>query len=249
MAESNRRVQKKRKSALFTPLAFVLVCAALAFGISVFFRVTEIEVVGMDSYTPEEIIAASGIEKGDNLFFINRGGSASRIISKLPYVDFATVHRDLPNSVTIEVQESSAIAYVAVEGELWVIDNGCKALSKTTSSQTEGLIRIIGVEANKPDVGETLTGGEEEALKLAFVAEILEELSVRGMERMVGELDMQNPSDPTFTYLSRFVVKLGKNENVDYKLDRLLSVIEQLGEGDTGTLDLSIDDRVHFSQG
>lgn len=244
-----RRRKRKRKSALFTPLAFVLVCAALIFGMSVFFRATNIQVTGADSYAPEEIIAASGIENGDNLVFIDRAGAASRIMSKLPYIETAAVHRTMPNTITIEVRESCALAYIAVDGELWALDYGCKALSKTTSAQTGGLIRVIGLTADKPDVGEVITGKDAESAKIEYLATILRELSVRNMAAGVGSMDMTNLADPTFDYDGRFQVKLGKNENVDYKLDRLLSVLEQLDPGDSGTLDLSIDERVHFSQG
>lgn len=253
MAEMNTprepRRRRKRKSALFTPLAFVLICAALIFGMSVFFRVTTIRVTGWANYSEEEIIRASGIEPGDNLIFIDRSGAASRIRSKLPYVESVAVQRMLPNVVNIEVRESRALAYLAVEGELWAIDRGCKALTKTTSAQVEGLIRVSGVTAEKPAVGETVTGKDAEASKLEYLSVILQETSVRGMDEEIGSLEMTNLANPTFDYAGRFLVRLGKNENIGYKLDRMLSVIEQLGEEDTGTLDLSIDERVHFSQG
>ena len=80
---------------------------------SVFFRVAKIEVVGNSIYTAEEVVEASGIGTGDNLFFINRFSAASRIFSKLPYVDKAKVTRALPNRVTITIQESSAMARTA----------------------------------------------------------------------------------------------------------------------------------------
>ena len=253
MAETNPprplRRRKKRKSALFTPLAFVLICAALIFGMSVFFRVTKIEVQGAVNYEKDEIISASGIEPGDNLIFIDRSGAASRIRSKLPYIETVAVRRALPSTVTIEIVESRALAYLAIEGELWAIDRGCKALAKTTSAQVEGLIHVTGVEAMKTSVGEILSGKDAEGSKLEFLSVILRETSARGMESEITDIDMTNLANPAFDYQGRFLVRLGKNENVGYKLDRLLSVVEQLGEGDVGTLDLSIDDRVHFSQG
>lgn len=243
------RRRRKKSSALFTPLAFLLVCAALIFGMSVFFRVSEIEIVGAASYAQEEILAASGIEKGDNLIFIDRSGTVSRIRSKLPYIDTVTVHRTLPSTVTIEIAESRALAYIAVEGELWVVDRNCKALSKTTSSQTGELIQVLGLTADKPVIGEAMTGQDAEGSKLEFLSEILRELSARSMEHGIEAIDMTNPANPTFDYDGRFQVRLGKNEDVDYKLDRLLSVVQQLSPGDAGTLDLSIDDRVHYTQG
>ncbi|MBR4158358.1 MAG: FtsQ-type POTRA domain-containing protein [Oscillospiraceae bacterium] len=253
MAETNPqrtpRRRRKRKSALFTPLAFVLICAALIFGMSVFFRVTTIVVTGAVNYEEAEIIGASGIEPGDNLIFIDRSGAASRIRSKLPYIESVAVRRVLPNTVNIEILESRALAYLAVDGELWAIDRSCKALAKTTSAQVEGLIHVTGIEATKPSVGEIISGKDAENSKLEYLAVILREVAARGMESEISSMDLTNLANPTFDYESRFLVRLGKNEDVGYKLDRMLSVVEQLGESDVGTLDLSIDDRVHFSQG
>ena len=243
------RRRRKRKSALFTPLAFVLICAALIFGMSVFFRVTTIEVTGAVNYEASEIVKASGVEPGDNLVFIDRSGAASRIRSKLPYIESVAVRRVLPNTVNIEVVESRALAYLAVDGELWAIDRSCKALAKTTSAQVEGLIHVTGIEATKPSVGEIVSGKDAENSKLEYLSVILREIAARGMEGEIRGIDMTNLANPTFDYEGRFLVKLGKNKDVGYKLDRLLSVVEQLGEGETGTLDLSIDERVHFSQG
>ncbi len=253
MADTNSprppRRRKKRKSALFTPLAFVLICAALIFGMSVFFRVTTIRVTGAVNYTEEEIVKASGIEPGDNLIFIDRSGAASRIRSKLPYIESVAVVRVLPNVVNIEIAESRALAYIAIDGELWVMDRGCKALAKTTSSQVEDLIHVTGIAALKPAVGEVLAGRDTEGSKLEYLSLILREISARGMESEIRSMDLTNLANPTFDYQGRFLVKLGKNEDVGYKLDRMLSVVEQLGESDVGTIDLSIDERVHFSQG
>ena len=119
-ARRPRRPSGGRGRSLLQPLIFLLICAALVLGMSVFFRVAKVEVVGNSIYTAEEVVEASGIGTGDNLFFINRFAAASRIFSKLPYVDKAKVTRALPNRVTITIQESSAMAYVQADDGYWV---------------------------------------------------------------------------------------------------------------------------------
>ena len=103
------------------PLRFFLVIVAIIFVMSVFFKITKIEVSGNSLYSAEEIIAASGIEEGDNLFFVNRIAAGSRVVVKLPYVDSVKISRGLPNRVTIEVTESNAVGYVSVGDELWSV--------------------------------------------------------------------------------------------------------------------------------
>ena len=91
------------------PLTFFLVIVALVFIMSVFFKVSRIEVKGNSIYTADEVIKASGIETGDNLFFINGIAAGSRVAVKLPYVDSVQINRGLPNLVTIVVTESKAV--------------------------------------------------------------------------------------------------------------------------------------------
>ena len=55
MPQRNRK--RKKRNALFAPVAFLIICAALVFGLSVFFRVSTIEVEGNSLYTSEEIKA------------------------------------------------------------------------------------------------------------------------------------------------------------------------------------------------
>lgn len=237
----------KRRSLLYKPLMFLLICAALVLGMSVFFRVSKITVEGSTVYSDAEIIEASGIEEGDYLFFVNRFSAASRIFSKLPYIDEVTVTRQLPSRVTITVTESSAMAYVTGEAAIWVIDQNCKLLRTAEESELTGLIRVDGLTPLAPAVGDVIAAGEADAAKVTYLAEILDQILTRGLADQVTLIDMSDAANPAFTYDGRFTVRLGSDENVEYKFGMLLSAVSQLTEQETGTIDLSIDKRAHFS--
>lgn len=241
------RRKKKNRSALYTPLAFIIICAALIFGMSVFFRVSRIEVNGNEMYTDEEVMAAAGIEEGDNLFFINRFTAVSRIFSHLPYVEEALVTRSLPDRVVIDVSESSAIACVVVESQYWAIDRNCKLLTMVDNVDAVGLITVTGVTPINPTIGEVIAPGEADQPKIDYLADILDQMQERGLIGDVTWVDVSTASNPSFDYLGRFTVKLGPNENTEYKFGMLLSAVEQLAAGDRGTIDLSIDKKAHFS--
>ena len=245
MPQQNRR--KKKRSVLYAPLSFLVICIALVFGMSVFFRVSGIEVEGNSLYSTEEIISASGIEKGDNLFFINQFSVISRIYAKLPYVEKAAVHRSLPNKLTIEIAESNAIACVAAEDGVWAIDRNCKLLSKAEGAALAGLIRIEGLTPIAPEAGKIIAAGEAESPKVTYLSAILSQVQSLGLRDKITYIDISGIANPTFDYIGRFRVKLGNNENLEYKFQCLLSVVEELNEGDRGTLDLSIDKRVHLT--
>ena len=193
-------MSEKKSMRFQTRIFLTVICVALVLGMSVFFRVSKVEVVGNSIYTAEEVVDASGIGKGDNLFFINRFSAASRIFSKLPYVDKAKVTRALPNRVTITIQESSAMAYVKADDGYWVVDQNCKLLKSVTDSELTGLARIDGITPVEPKVGEVLNAGDADAPKVTYLAAILGQLLTRDMASKVTVIDLSDASNPGFTY-------------------------------------------------
>ena len=239
--------KRKKRSVLYAPLCFLLAIAALVFGLSVFFRVANVEVEGNVLYSREEVVEASGIEQGDNLFFINRFAAMSRINAKLPYVESAVINLHLPNRLQIVITESVAVAYVTAEDGTWAIDRSCKLLSRVNADELGGLIRVEGLTPIAPEVGQTIAPGEDETPKVSYLTAILHQITDLGLQQSVRHVNITNLANPSFDYLGRFTVKLGTNENVEYKFQCLLSAVDALAEGDRGTLDLSIDKRAHLT--
>lgn len=164
-------------------------------------------------------------------------------------MDKAKVTRALPNRVTITIQESSAMAYVQADDGYWVVDQNCKLLKSVTESELTGLARVDGITPVEPKVGEVLNAGDADAPKVTYLAAILGQLLTRDMASKVTVIDLSDASNPGFTYDGRFTVRLGANENVEYKFGMLQSAVSQLTDSDAGTIDLSIDKRAHFSPG
>jgi hypothetical protein len=50
----------------------------------------------------------------------------------------------------------------------------------------------------------------------------------------------------TLNYKGKFTVKMGTNENLDYKFRMLISSVDQLSSYDAGTLDLTAGNEAHF---
>ena len=238
---------KRKRNGLVTPLSFVLVCLAIVFAVGVFFRVQDIQVKGAEIYSDEVIVQASGISEGDNLFFINRFTAASHIFEELPFVESATVDRSLPNRIVIRVDESYALAFVDWEGQNWMMTANCKMLASGTQEEIAPLIRVTNISVVSPSAGTMMTVGEGEGLKLTYLQSLLQNMESLGMQGDVTEINMQNAANPTFEYQNRFTVKMGPNENTDYKLRMLLSAVAQMDEYMMGTIDLSEGTTVHVT--
>ena len=251
MTTQPKRKKQKSNAArgfVFSSISFIVICAALVFGMSVFFRVSNIEVTGAGHYTQEEIIEASGIKDGDNLMFVNRSGVANRICSKLIYVGEVNIRRKLPNTVIIEVSESGSVAVIQTDSGLWLIDRYCRLLEECKTQDAGNYIKVKGVSAVKPKKGDVISVADEDKPKAEFLSGILTAMSDRSMTADVDSLDLSNITNAEFDYLDgRFTVKLGSNENLDYKFELLLGAIAKLEAGDTGTIDLSQDKKAQFS--
>jgi cell division protein FtsQ len=243
-----KRSRQRRSGALFKVLAILITAIAILLAMSVFFKISRIDVVGAESYSEEEITKASGIEIGENLFFVDRFGAAGHIFAELPYIDTVIVTRQLPNHVLITVTESSAVAAVDYKGQLFAVNHNGKVISEVDASEAEKLIRVTGIEVKSPKPGEQLTAVKADAGKLETLVALLQEMFNRTMTQDVQDIDLSDALNPAFTYLERFTVRVGANKNIGYKLGMLMSAVEQLSDYESGTIDLSVDDkRAYFS--
>ena len=243
-----KRSRQRRSGALFKVLAVLITAVAILLAMSVFFKISRVDVAGAESYSAEEIIEASGIEVGENLFFVDRFGAASRIFVALPYIDSVTVTRQLPNHILITVSESKGAACVLFDGDRYAVNHNGKVISAVDESEAEGLIRVTGIEVKEPRPGEQLEADKADAGKLETLIALLQEMSGRSMLDDVQDVDLSDATNPSFTYLDRFTVRIGENENIGYKLGMLMSAVEQLSDYESGTIDLSVDDkRAYFS--
>lgn len=233
--------------AVFTSVSFILILACLAFGISVFFRVSHIEVKGNKTYSPNKIIEASGIENGDNLMFMNTSTVEAKIYENLVHIGKVSVERKLPNKINITICESGTAGVVETEGGLWLIDENCRLLDKCNVIESESYIKVIGISAVKPQKGSLIKVSDEGKPRLEYLKDVLITLSKKDMLKDVSTVNVSNPIDAEFKYMTKFKVKLGPMENTEYKVELLKESVKRLEANEMGTFDLSKDREAHFN--
>lgn len=238
------------RSLVFSSLSFVVICAALLFGMSVFFRVSEIEVEGANRYSQQEIQEASGVKNGDSLMLLNRAAVAEAIQSKLLYLGGVRVTRKLPNTLVISVEESGGLAVIDTDSGLWLMDKSSRLLEPCPPGEIGNYIRIIGLGAVKPEAGKKANVAEDDKLKLDYLQPLLEAIAANELKPEIASLDLRNPVNVELDYQNgRFKVRLGGRDKLDYKLGLLREVAEKLEPEDRGVIDLSQDKRAQFSPG
>ncbi len=240
---------------LLTVFALVL---AIFLGISVFFKVDRIEVIGANKHSVDSVAAASGIEEGDSLFFFGRAGAYSRIRKELAYVKHVRFGIELPGTVKIMIEEVPVVyAIQDNEGGWWLMDVSGKIMEKTDSAAMRDCTQIVGVYLKSPQVGAMAVAAEPaltqpepeeeqepvvnfESDKLKAALEIISQLEANQILGKVTKVDVSDHQALEFAYGDRFQVELGDVTRLDFKVALVKAAISQMGQQTTGILDASL---------
>lgn len=262
-----RRKNRGRFGPLFKLLCVLAVIVALTVGATVFFRVETVTVTGNQRYTQEEIIAASGIQMGDNLYSLNKIRIDQNIRTTLPYVGTLTINRALPSTILITVTEWEAVAQIAVptaeqisalqqaaagsaDGselpavqaaqEPWLISVKGKLLEP--ASADSAAITVTGLIPIAPQAGSPLEVPEEEQTQLEALVSLLEALEQEKMFSQISGIQLEN-TKMVMRYLDRFDVKLKLNADFAHDVRLIQAVRQQIeaehGESAAGSIDLT----------
>lgn len=248
-ARKNRNRQRRRRGRfgfLYKLLSFLVIFAAILIGCVVFFRVNQIVVTGNSRYSAQEIIDASGVESGDNLFLVNRPQTAQSILRQLPYVENAVpVHR-LPDTVELHITECVPTAAIWSGGSWWLLDARGKLLEEGNSTITGALPEVRGLDPVDPSVGEWLKVDIAQQTRLEGLQQLLTALKGRGMAGNVTEfIDLSASNVIRFGFGEELTVAVPVEGNFElrvYSLQQTLETFAMQGETVTGTLELTYGD-------
>ena len=233
----------------------VAVVLAVIFGMSIFFKVKTVTVVGNEKYTAWDIRQASGIQDGENLLSISEPRISNNINSALPYVDDVRVGIKLPDTVRIEIVELDIVyAVEATDGSWWLMRSDGGIVEKTNSADAGQYTKILGIQLTGPEVGQqavaaqpqsTTEDGEtvpvtvlaSEQLQTAIsIAQFLESSGVIGE---AASIDVTSPGNLELWYGERYQVLLGDGLDLGYKIRSMKAAIGQMGDYQSGILDVS----------
>lgn len=246
---TNRRRRRGRFSALLKLVCVLLITGAVIAALTLFFKVQDVVVSGNARYSQEEVIAASGIAVEDNLFLLNKYSAAQAIFEQLPYIEEASIHRKLPDTIVITVRECDAAAGIEVSGGVWLISENGKLLEQTDAVPQGCPLVNTGVAPEEPVLSGALSLGEENALTAQTLFTMLRTAGEYGMRANVGRIDLSDATAITFTYLERFTVRLPWDADMDYIFRSVQSVVNGLESNETGEINymsLKTTGRTHF---
>lgn len=256
-----------RTRLLVQMLSVAAVVAALVMSLSVFFKVKHITITGAQTYTPWAVEQASGIKKasedtkGDNLFSFGHARAGAQIKAKLPYVKSVRVGIKLPDTVNIIIEEESVVYAIKDNtGTWWLMNASGRVVEMTNSSKAKNYTQILGVTLDNPapntmavatevqaaqpsqpadPTGEPVAVSTGGAQRLDAVKQILTALEANDIVGEAASVDVTRTEDIILWYGSRYQVNLGDTTDLEYKIACMNDVILQLGDYETGILDVS----------
>lgn len=242
-ARNKRRRYRKRRQFgfLYKLLAAVALLVALVMGATVFFRVEEMVVAGNVRYSAQQVIDATGILQGDNLFGMNKFDTARRIRRQLPYIEAVNIRRGWPDTLIITVTECQAAARLAGEEGEWLISRSGKVLEMARYARTD-VIRVDGINLVQPEAGSPLVVREGQQARGDGLLALLQALGQCGMSEKVTWIDMSSAAFTRMDFDERFTVKLPVNGDFVYLLSAMDKAVATLEEYETGNLDLTVKD-------
>lgn len=154
--KKKRKKKKRRRKFLLLRLLLLIALGvgAWQFLTSDFFNVTSIKVGKVEHCTGDEVIARSGLKKGENILFDISPSAAEKKLLKDPYIKSAVVKRRLPDGLSIKVKERKEYAAVIYGTEFILIDDEGVALKKADAAPELPL--LSGIEVKKIEPGKTL---------------------------------------------------------------------------------------------
>ena len=238
-------VRRKERRARLTKIIAVLlslVCGVLA--LTAFFRVEQLEIVGLTRYDTQDVLNTFGIKQGDNLFFCDSLRGQKRLLAQYPYFESVSVERDLPSRMVVTVKEAQPIAAVnSTQGGWLVLDKDCRVLERTDQEGAKDAAEVLGLRTPGAEPGQTLPAEDPDVLEaLKTLANGLDKVGLGGKATLYN---LQDLDSIWFLYEERFAVCVGDTKNLDHKLAILQALVtgDQFSPSDKGSINLALGDR------
>ncbi|MEG1686502.1 MAG: FtsQ-type POTRA domain-containing protein, partial [Angelakisella sp.] len=144
--------RKKRGRKLLATAAFLVTVLSVAAVIclAMFFNIEQLLLAGATRYSTEQLIAASGVVKGQNIFAVSTKKAAATLYQSFPYLDQVKVKRLLPTTIQIIVEETSAaVAVVNSSKSYTLLGANDRVLEHISDVSTEGVPIVLGADLSQ----------------------------------------------------------------------------------------------------
>lgn len=233
-----KTIKRRRIFVLSILLLIILLCVCLFTPV---FGISDISVTGNSILASEDIIAASGIEKGENVFRIS-GKKAAKKLSKLAYVEGAKIKRKFPAKIVIEIDEAKQDIIIDTPKEFIVVTMNGRVLeiSEDVTKLTSPIVYGVGVSKAEP--AKTIKPESED--KFHQNIEYLMCFYETAFWKDIDEFYVADTSNFMLVMKSGMKVTFGDVSNIEIlgrKIKMIEQILPQVKQTENSYLDLTTD--------
>lgn len=218
------KLRRRRRFFRIILLIAVLTITALFMLKSDFFNVATYKVQGNSKLNSESIINASSINKGENIFKINKS-QAEENIKNFPYTKNITIKRKFPRTIIFDVVERVGILQTRSISTMLLVDIEGFVLEQLDSVD-ENIPIIMGFDLTNIVIGDNIFLESKKEEIINFVLRSNEaELLLKSSKIDITQLDNIN-----IELINGISVAFGTLDNVKYKLGLLNEILIDIEE-------------------
>jgi cell division protein FtsQ len=209
------------------------------------FAVRHVLVQGASRVPVERILAAAQIGPGHNLISLDVAAAVARV-EALPEIRHAQIVRDLPDRVTIHVEERRPFTLVNAGRLHWVDEEG-RDLGVEAEAVALQVPAITGLSEEELATMRTTPSRKAQAA-IGLIRTLLRSRS--SLTEEISEIDMSRKDGPVLYTVDGIEVRLG-TEEWEERLARLEGVLAQVARDSdaVSTVDLRFRDQVVLQRG
>ena len=214
---------KKKSKSRVEFLGLILIALIICFLLlSPIFAVDVIEVRGNSNVLEKYIISESGLFYGQNIFNMNKFDAIEKI-NNIPQIEEASIKRELPDKLVINVVEKSPVAEVNFYGSKLLISSEGDVIKVITDNAETSLPELKGIIIKDVVSGRKVMCSEEEIFQKYL--EVLKNLEKNDMVKNIDKLTYDNGILVHFDV--GHIVYLGDIDNLEYKVLWLNGIFER----------------------
>ena len=241
------KAKRRRSIKRIIILIMILMVGGIIFATkSNFFNIKKVAILGNPIMSGEDVKTRTENLIGQNIFFINKQNIINEA-KKNPYVESVEIKKVFPKEVDIKISEKQGIYCIDKEGQKYVLDGGTILLEKTDNVENRKLVNIIGVDIKSAEPGDKTI---DNSRMLAFLEVFYQIIKNNPTNYNIDSIDVTDLMNIKI-YIGKVEGKLGNDENIPDKMNKLLHIIENPNIGITeGYIDVGFNGApVYYKKG
>ena len=217
--------EKNKKPMIIISFLFVLIFIVLLLLFFPLFKIEKIEVKNNNRVSDEDIKKIGNFDSYKTIFWANNF-NVSKALEKNAYIEKAKVHRKLPNTLEIEIQERIPRYMLQIADSYVYINNQGYLLE--ISTENIGLPIILGFKTDLSNVELGKRLDVEDLKRMDIIIKIMETAAINNIDSLITKIDISNEKNYTIIMeTEEKTVYLGEATDLNTRMIYLTGILNR----------------------